>query len=159
MRPLGKIRALLGWPFEIGQTYRIEGGPYIYQTRVGLMDREPNRTFTIPCGWKHDSFTGVPNLRMRRGEGVRLSYRTFWGMGWRRKIWVSAAATVHDWTFAYAKDDQGRWVTFDDSNRIFREILRAEGWLAARWLYYWGVSSLALARHLWNGHDDGRPLA
>jgi hypothetical protein len=154
-----KLRTLAGWPFEAGREYRLEGGPYIYHTRVGLGEGERTRTFTIPDGWPHDLFTGVPNLRMNRGEGVQVSYRTLWGLGPRRRIWVSAAATVHDWIYAHARDDQGRWVTFDEAQAIFREILHAEGWRMFRDLYHWGVTRLALSRALWNRHNDGRPRA
>jgi hypothetical protein len=153
------IRSILAWPLEIGRTYKIEGGPYEWRTGIGIERGECVRSITLPDGYECDLFTGVPNLRMEPGEGVRVSYRCLWGWGWRRRLWVSMAAPIHDRIYETARDDQGRWITFDEAQAIFREILHAEGWRIFRDLYHWGVRKLALSRALWNRHDDGRPRA
>jgi hypothetical protein len=152
--PYYKLKSLLGWPFEIGRKYRLESGAYRHETTHG-----GDRTITVPAGYVCDLFTGVPNLRMPRGSGVLVSYRSFLGAGPRRRIWVSAAAVVHDWIYERARDDAGQWITFDDAQAMFREILKAEGWRMFRDLYFWGVSKLAVSRALWNRHNDGRPRA
>jgi len=158
-RTLRAIRSVLAWPFELGRTYRTESGPYEWRTGIGIGFGGPVRSITLPAGYECDLFTGVPNLRMETGEGVLVSYRTFWGLGWRRRLWVSMAAPIHDRIYETAKDDQGRWITFGEAQAIFREILHAEGWRAFRDIYTWGVKELAISRELWNRHNDGRPRA
>ena len=63
---------------------------------------------------------------------------------------------------AGARWDDGIWITFEQSNRIFYDILRHEGFGPMARLYYWGLEhgwTGRKAREWWNRHKDGRPKA
>ena len=79
MRPGRTALSCAAYLFEIGQTYTtteeyVYAEPY-YSSPFAF------RAITVPSGFRCDSFSVVPNLRVPKPYGCVCQYTTFWGLG------------------------------------------------------------------------------
>lgn len=157
MLPL-KIKALLKWPFEIGRVYTNESPDRTFRRQI----KGKWYSVTVRYSIDVDAFTLSPNLRAKRGQGVILSYKSWWGMGPIKRVEVVWACMVHDVICMPvsegglgARDDYGQDITFEIANLWFYYMLQDDGYRTVAEWYYAGVSGI-VAKAFWNSHKDGR---
>jgi len=113
------VVSLLGSPIEVVR--RMMKWPWKSGATFVWRDRLTGRTITSQAGSVYDKFSLAPNLYKQNGQ-------------------PSDADRIHDEGWETGVWDSGEWLSFNDNNRNFRNILISEGHPSAVvGTYYWFV--------------------
>ena len=121
-------RVISGIPTEIW--WRIRRKRWVLDREIRHYDEQTGKTLTAPTCMEYDKATLFPNLLKLDGSDSD---------GW----------PIHDRAWTTGTWDDGTEITFDDSNRVLRDILineRQRGWIVRA--VNRGVS-LPIMRYLW----------
>ncbi|MCP4493396.1 MAG: hypothetical protein GY820_39730 [Gammaproteobacteria bacterium] len=96
------LRVIRGVPVEIFR--RLIGWKWVLPEEIYWHDNKTGRSLSPPGGMRYDRYTLFPDLQKKDGK-------------------PSDGSPVHDYGWETGKWDDGSVLTFDDNNRVLRDIL------------------------------------